>query len=313
MNAVHLLLSSRYDLSTDYISAELEDRGLPYIRINSEDLTDLEVSWVPVPPGIRVRAHGVGEIMVGMELRSVLARRPTFLRSPELNPMASLQAHHWLTFFRGLQSFENVRWMNRPGYDFTAENKMVQLAAASRVGFSIPQTVVTNSSHLAADAMGTEGNLIIKGLDTVLWREEYTQFFTYTEPLNYTALIGADLSALPAIIQEALEPKLDLRVTIVGKRAWAVKISADGDPIEGDWRLHKDSVSYELHTLPQSVMKSCLALMSELGLAFGAIDLVIQNGRHIFLEINPLGEWAWLDERLDLGIAKAIVDWLTQP
>ena len=46
-------------------------------------------------------------------------------------------------------------------------------------------------------------------------------------------------------------------------------------------------------------------------LGFGAIDLIQdRDGAHWFLEINPNGQWAWIETRTGQPIATAIVDWL---
>jgi len=44
-----------------------------------------------------------------------------------------------------------------------------------------------------------------------------------------------------------------------------------------------------------------------LGLTYGAIDLAVSGDTVHFIEINPTGEWGWLDGP-DRPIAKAIVD-----
>jgi glutathione synthase/RimK-type ligase-like ATP-grasp enzyme len=51
--------------------------------------------------------------------------------------------------------------------------------------------------------------------------------------------------------------------------------------------------------------------VNSLGLHFGAIDLIrTKNDGYTFLEINPNGQWAWLDIEMNLGIADAIIDQL---
>jgi glutathione synthase/RimK-type ligase-like ATP-grasp enzyme len=53
--------------------------------------------------------------------------------------------------------------------------------------------------------------------------------------------------------------------------------------------------------------------MKSLGLSFGAIDLVQKpDGEFVFLEVNPSGQWLWLDRILDLRISDAVADWLTK-
>jgi len=48
-----------------------------------------------------------------------------------------------------------------------------------------------------------------------------------------------------------------------------------------------------------------------LNLNFGAIDLILNEyGEYVFLEINPNGQWAWIEKLLDFNISGAIVNLL---
>jgi hypothetical protein len=52
-----------------------------------------------------------------------------------------------------------------------------------------------------------------------------------------------------------------------------------------------------LEMIPQTVNIGLLRLMSHYSLRFGAIDMVVnKNDQWQFLEINPNGQWAWLDQ-----------------
>ena len=115
---------------------------------------------------------------------------------------------------------------------------------------------------------------------------------------------------MPVIIQEYLEPKIDLRVTVIGGQAFSAAIMREGRGVAGDWRLHKEGIGYEKLELDRTVESRCVQLTRALGLAYGALDLAIVDGEVYFLEINPTGEWAWLVDSIGLPIDKAIVDWL---
>lgn len=53
----------------------------------------------------------------------------------------------------------------------------------------------------------------------------------------------------------------------------------------------------------------CINLVKDLNLRFGAIDLVCDlDGDYWFLEINPNGQWAWIENQTKLPIASSIVD-----
>ncbi len=54
-------------------------------------------------------------------------------------------------------------------------------------------------------------------------------------------------------------------------------------------------------------------MMKRLDLSFGTIDLVeTPEGDYVFLEVNPSGQWLWLDDKLDLGISDAVASWLAE-
>jgi hypothetical protein len=49
--------------------------------------------------------------------------------------------------------------------------------------------------------------------------------------------------------------------------------------------------------LPAEVDARCRRLLHELGLVFGCIDLILTpSGEHVFLEVNEMGQFLWLDE-----------------
>jgi glutathione synthase/RimK-type ligase-like ATP-grasp enzyme len=77
-----------------------------------------------------------------------------------------------------------------------------------------------------------------------------------------------------------------------------------------DWRrAAPGECQWQKAQLPAEVSSGLRALMSELGLIFGAVDLICTpSGEHVFLEVNPSGEWGMLERDLDLPISEAIAD-----
>src|SRR5690606_22462137 len=119
--------------------------------------------------------------------------------------------------------------------------------------------------------------------------------FTFTQFLSRAELACEDLSAIPVIVQESLDPKLDVRVFVVGKRMTSIAITDEiGHPISGDWRIHPSQVKCAIYNTPRDVLEKCQLLVQALGLNFAAIDLAVHHGEHFFLEVNPTGEWGWV-------------------
>ena len=55
--------------------------------------------------------------------------------------------------------------------------------------------------------------------------------------------------------------------------------------------------------------KGVRLLMDELGLFFGALDFAVTpEGRWVFFEVNPNGQWHWLAVKADVPMVEAMAD-----
>lgn len=305
-----LLLASRYDLTCDYVVSCLRSRSIEYLRLNSEDLSEAEVRLDPVRRHLDVSLAGLCFAVTPSTLKSVLFRRPVYLRDygdDHRTPDERFSRLQWAAFMRNLLLFDDARWMNHPAATYEAEHKAVQLAVAARLGFDVPETCITNAPD-ATSVPGFPDLVAVKGLDTVLLRADGQEMFGFTTFERPNELESDAWRFAPGTFQQALRSKLDIRVTVVEERVFAASITAMGEGIVGDWRAHKEHVEYESYSLPVEVARLCAQLTRTLGLRFGAIDLALSDGRYYFLEINPTGEWAWLVDTARLPIDEAIAD-----
>ena len=80
-----------------------------------------------------------------------------------------------------------------------------------------------------------------------------------------------------------------------------------------DWR--RDGIGliedWVPHQLPAELEKRLLSFMRYFGLNYGAVDFILTpDGRYVFLEVNPVGEFFWLERNPGLPISAAIADLL---
>jgi hypothetical protein len=105
-------------------------------------------------------------------------------------------------------------------------------------------------------------------------------------------------------------PKVrDVRATVVGKRVFAANILTVGETAGDllDWRADYDALRYEPVTLPAGVESGLLRTTERLGLSFAAADFVVTaDDQHYFVDLNPAGQWGWIQEATGLPIAAAI-------
>jgi hypothetical protein len=96
---------------------------------------------------------------------------------------------------------------------------------------------------------------------------------------------------------------------VVGRRVFAVRI----DSGLLDWRKDYSALSYTVVDLPHHVDKALLAYLDHFGLVSGSFDFAVDRAGGLWwLELNPNGQWGWLEESTGLRMAAAFADLLTR-
>ncbi len=211
-----------------------------------------------------------------------------------------------------LAHLTDTHWVNPLEASTRAESKVLQLKLAHRLGFELPDTTITNDAAWVERLRGRQGALITKLLTPLSASMEGSARFFYTARVP-DELVG--LSLAPQIFQPLIEKAHELRVIVVGQEFFTASIDASGSAhARVDWRrLQKaDGARWKKATLPNALMKKILRLMRGLGLVSGALDFIVtKQGRHVFLEVNPAGEWGWLERDLGFDISGAFARALT--
>jgi glutathione synthase/RimK-type ligase-like ATP-grasp enzyme len=210
-----------------------------------------------------------------------------------------------------LDALHNARWVNDLNRQRAAENKQRQLRVAARAGLRVPRTLVTNDPAAARQFFAeTNGETVAKLLRPLTVSMDAADSFVYTTRISEKDLAGAEtLRHSPMVFQGLIPKAYELRVAYVAGETFAGALDATGTSHgQTDWRLAApEECHWQKVQLPAEVASSLKTLMSELGLVFGAVDLICTpSGEHVFLEVNPGGEWGMLERDLDLPISRAI-------
>ncbi|MGW0045619.1 MvdC/MvdD family ATP grasp protein [Rhodococcus sp. NPDC003348] len=197
----------------------------------------------------------------------------------------------------------------------SAGRKQTQLRLAGRLGFELPPTLVTTDPDAFLDFWDAhEGRVITKPLQRSWLVRGDESYARMAEPATTTDVAAADAVRLcPMIVQAYVPKRVELRVTVVGTEVFAAEIhSQDANHTRLDWRCYDPSTTrYGVHTLPEDIRRRCVLLVAELGLRYGAIDLILTPaGHYVFLEINPSGQWLWIEDATGLPICASIADLL---
>jgi glutathione synthase/RimK-type ligase-like ATP-grasp enzyme len=195
-----------------------------------------------------------------------------------------------------------------------AENKQLQLQVARELGLDTPRTLTTNDpATVRAFANSCEDGMVTKMLSSFAIYDAGRELVVFTNPVKPEDL--ADLSGLslcPATFQELLPKSLEIRATVVGERVMSAAVDSQVSArATHDWR--RDGVrmlqDWRPYQLPPEVEEKILRLMDYFSLNYGAIDIILTPaGKHVFLELNPCGEFFWLEHSAGLPISDAIAD-----
>ena len=313
-DAVVLLTHSNDYYTIDLVAEALARRGGRPIRFN----TDLFPSSIKLSACAGDERTDLftedGEQLSATEVRAVWARK---LWSPRMagdldERYRSMCVAESVAALEGfLDALHDAHWINDLQRQRAAENKQRQLRLAERAGLRVPRTLVTNDPVSARQFFAeTEGQTIAKLLRPITISMDAPNQFVYTNRVREEDLAAADtLRHCPMVFQELIPKACELRVAYVAGETFAGALDAS-ETSRGhtDWRrVAPEECRWKKSQLPVEVRSSLGALMSELGLVFGAVDLICTPaGEYVFLEVNPGGEWGMLERELGLPISDAI-------
>lgn len=184
-----------------------------------------------------------------------------------------------------------------------AKNKQLQLKVAREIGLLTPRTLTSNNPEAVKQFAQEcrEQGIITKMLSTfAIYSEQGQENVVFTSPVTDEDLeYLEELRFCPMTFQENVPKALELRTTIVGHQVFTAAVNSQKLARSTyDWRKEGRALvkDWEAYQLPEDVEKKLLKLMSYFGLNYGAIDiLVTPDGQHVFLEVNPVGEFFWMD------------------
>lgn len=205
-------------------------------------------------------------------------------------------------------------WVNRPEAAIQAGFKMLQHNWASELGFATPDTLYSNNPDQIRTFIRRQGGTIVyKPLRGVPWQDADSVWMPYTNLLTEAQLVEDHLlRSAPGIYQELIPKAYELRITVMGRSLLSAKIlSQDMEGGELDWRRVPDDLKMEPYALRSEIADRCFALISRLGLVFGCFDFIVTpNGDYVFLEVNEMGQFLFLEPLTDLPLLDQFSDFL---
>lgn len=299
-----LIVTNREDQTADFLILELKKRKSDYVRFNTEDFPKNIVFQWKLINGVIEGGLTFSKRQVKItEITSIWYRRPVLPRPA--SEIIDLEAQRFVveesrTAIEGLWRTIECFWVSNPDNIRIAENKLYQLKKAAQVGFKVWPTVVTSDTNSAyAFYQECEGEIIYKPLRKGRLVRGDKQSFIFTNLIeNESVDEFNNIKYAPCLLQKYIHKSIELRVTVIGEEVFAVAIESQKTPDAlHDWRRAKNNLLHRIYKLPSDVEYKCKILVKKLGLEFGALDLIVTpDNEYVFVEINPNGQWAWIQQ-----------------
>lgn len=327
-----LIFTNSNEVSIGHVIPWLDEFGQKSVRVNIDKFIQegkclaLSLSYIKLSGFI----EGETEIVDLKRVKSVWYRKPSYPKLLAKNtddtefPQKKFIEDESRTALWSLYTIIDAFWMNHPliGFHLLECNKLYQLSIASECGLIIPETIITNNADSLIDFCGKQGGYVaVKCLYPITFQRNIDadkNMGIYTNKIGMEQLIKYrdDIKLTPVMAQEYIPKYLELRITIVGNKIFTCAIhSQDSERTKDDWRRYDfENVRHEVYKLPNETEEKLLRLMRKWQLSFGAIDMILTpDNQYVFLEINPSGQYAWIEGMTGMPISKAIAETLANP
>lgn len=311
-----LILTASDDATADYVCERLIRTSFRFLRLDTDKSTSsLRVGYDLGGPQLITAEH---RIKPG-DINAVWFRRPGMVQAGQ-ELQGALRDHcieEWSEAIEGFLSHIPVPcWINHPSSNAGASHKLEQLTRAKGIGLRIPRSLVTQDPNEAREFWRACGeSIIVKPLSGgyLPGAPADGPLLIYTNAVSSSDIAG--LSAVrqcPTFFQERVDKSEDVRVSVIDNNVIAVGMRVSDE--QGRQRLdirrnEMEDVTYSHLEVPQEVLGKLRSLTQSYGLRFAAIDMAITTaGDWCFFELNPNGQWAWLDFEAGTDIGKVLLE-----
>lgn len=199
--------------------------------------------------------------------------------------------------------YHSEKVINSPMRERAASLKQAQLVAATRHGIRIPRTIISNDGAAIRRFVQSEKATICKTLICDYPHSVPTRVCSVDDFAN-----DEEVALAPIIVQELVPCALDIRVCIVGDQIFCAELWRKNRE-EVDWRMTPSG--WKPHLMPKDLMDQLQTLVRYFGLDMASIDLrLTPEGDYYFFEINPSGQFLFLEIDAGLPVSDAVASLL---
>jgi hypothetical protein len=291
-----------WGLETDPPLAEVRDQlellGVPMLFVDQRRVLETEIE-------ITVGDAVEGLLRIGddsIDLTDVSAMYVRAYESVRLNDIASTgpgsaswnHAEQVDDILASWSELTSALVVNRFSASAANASKPYQLVQINKLGWNVPETLITTDPEAARAFWRRHGEVIYKSVSAIRSRvcrlnEKHVSRF-------------ADIAWCPTQFQQYIAG-VDYRVHVVGDKVFASEVNSGAD----DYRYSADAPHIRACSLPPEIEHRCKATAAAMSLSIAGLDLRRTPGGHWFcFEVNPSPAFTYYEQITGQPIGQAL-------
>ena len=286
------------DTTTDIVMKELDANDV--LRFNIDKPEDF--AWDFHRNGFRIADKSSGKEITEKTFTSFYLRKPLYFDRIDIPKFGCLESWRreetdelFKDLFRECQSHGLVALVR--SQDNTC-GKLRQMLAAQKHFHVAPW----HFFHGELPEELKRGRWVVKSMTSTPIGQDKMFFVREVDPCTL------DLE-YPWFVQERIEGEEEVTVVYVDGKTYAAnepRASFDGED-------SRKAILTNPHEWPRCPLspddeRAIRGFMDETGYRFGRFDFIRKDGELWFLELNPNGQWAWLDEKNEHGLVTLVAN-----
>ncbi len=324
-----LILSEKFDPSTNDIIDWLRFFNVPFLRINYNDsyaisykacITSEESSESIIIDNQEYQLEDFsafwyrrGGLPGYREINDFTISEDT-ISDAELKKNIKEEDYALRHFFYAVLE-KNVRRIGASKTDTL--NKLKTLHLAKKSGLKVPKTIITgDKNELEKFRESCNHGIITKAIhEGVLFYDKSDRgYMSYVEEIDDRVFSQIPATFHASKFQEKLDKWIELRVFFLIDKFYSMAIFSQlDDQTSVDFRVYNEEKPNRNvpFNLPEKIEHSLLTLMKELNLETASIDIILtKKMEYIFLEANPVGQFGMTSTPCNYKLEKKIAEYL---
>lgn len=304
-----ILVSNSGDVHCDYLVDACSRLNVSCFRINTDRFRiSGAIDWKLAGQRCTL-SSGKHECDLA-DVNLVVYRRPVIaheLRAGIEPWVGRLLDAEWAALEGALSVAVRGRVLNGLAGSALAQNKVIQIQMATRCHLNVPDTLISTDAE-SLRQFARKLPCVTKGIVNAFHIDGDRLRSALTSRVSITDLDSYDGTGKPTLLQRAIEPNAVWRIVVIGTKTIGFRFYGPELASETDSRKVEDELKGDAQPVPDTVASPLVAMCEALGIEFASSDFIEDaSGQLWFVDLNPEGQWAFLEDRFGVRISDEII------